>query len=57
MNNNLVDVLVVEDDPAIRRFLRNTLQVNGYRVREVITGADALTALKAELPEDRKSVV
>ena len=51
MNNNLVDVLVVEDDPAIRRFLRNTLQVNGYRVREVITGADALTALKAELPD------
>ena len=47
MNNNLVDVLVVEDDPAIRRFLRNTLQVNGYRVREVITGADALTALLA----------
>ena len=51
MNGNPIDVLVVEDDPAIRRFLRNTLQVNGYRVREVITGRDALVALRAELPE------
>ena len=51
MNGNPIDVLVVEDDPAIRRFLRNTLQVNGYRVREVITGREALVALRAELPE------
>lgn len=51
MNNNLVDVLVVEDDPAIRRFLRNTLQVNGYRVREVITGAEAMVALRAQRPD------
>ena len=51
MNGNPIDVLVVEDDPAIRRFLRNALQVNGYRVREVITGRDALVALRAELPE------
>ena len=51
MNSSAVDVLVVEDDPAIRRFLRNTLQVNGYRVREVVTGREALAALRAVLPD------
>ena len=51
MNSSAVDVLVVEDDPAIRRFLRNTLQVNGYRVREVVTGREALAALRVVLPD------
>lgn len=51
MSGNSVDVLVVEDDPAIRRFLRNTLAVQGYRVHEVVTGADALIAIRRERPE------
>jgi two-component system KDP operon response regulator KdpE len=45
-----LDVLVVEDDPAIHRFLRNTLAVQGYRVHEVSTGREALKAVREARP-------
>jgi two-component system, OmpR family, KDP operon response regulator KdpE len=35
-------VLVVDDEPAIRRFLRTSLSAQGYQVSEAANGADAL---------------
>lgn len=39
-------VLVVDDEPQIRRALRRTLEAHGYDVRTVGTGEDALAALR-----------
>jgi len=39
-------VLVVDDEPAIRRFLRTSLSAQGYQVGEAETGAAALEALR-----------
>ncbi|RYC31252.1 response regulator [Lichenibacterium minor] len=42
-------VLVVDDEPQIHRFLRPTLQAEGYRVEAATTGRDALAmAARAE---------
>lgn len=51
MSENAISVLVIEDDAAIRRFLRNTLSVQGYRVHEAETGAAALQAMQRERPQ------
>jgi two-component system KDP operon response regulator KdpE len=37
-----VTILVVDDEPPIRRFLRTTLEAQGYRVIEAETGAAAI---------------
>ena len=48
-------VLVVDDEPAIRRLLRTSLQAGGYRTIEVDSGAAALARATgrpaAELPD------
>lgn len=44
-------ILVVDDDPAIRRVLTTSLTVRGYEVRAVETGEDAIR-LAAEVPPD-----
>ena len=46
-----VRVLIIEDDPAIRRFLRNTLRVQEYEVREAETGSEGLGLARALNPE------
>jgi len=46
-----VRVLIIEDDPAIQRFLRNTLRVQQYDVREAETGAEGLSLLRQTNPE------
>jgi two-component system KDP operon response regulator KdpE len=43
--------LVVEDEPAIRRFLRATLSANGYEVLEAGTVHAALTFIAGEAPD------
>lgn len=45
-------VLVVEDEPQLRRYLRATLVAHGYRMEEAADGAEALrlaTALQPDL--------
>jgi two-component system KDP operon response regulator KdpE len=42
----LQSVLVVDDEPAIRRFLRTSLDVQGYRVIEAADGLAALNAMR-----------
>ncbi len=46
-----VRVLLVEDDSAIRRFLRMTLQGEGIAVLEVESGAEALAEVGRQLPD------
>jgi len=39
-------VLVVDDEPQIRRFLRSTLAARGYEVQDAASGEDALASLR-----------
>lgn len=51
MSGNPLRVLVVEDDPPIRRFLRTSLGAQGYRVDEAESGLAAL-GMAARNPPD-----
>jgi two-component system KDP operon response regulator KdpE len=44
-------ILVVDDEPPIRRFLRTSLTAVGHRVNTAEDGAGALAAIAAELPD------
>jgi two-component system KDP operon response regulator KdpE len=44
-------VLVVDDEPQIRRFLRSTLSAQNFEVLEAETGAAALAAASREKPD------
>ena len=44
-------VLLIEDEPEIRRFLRTSLPSHGYRLYEATTGADGLTQAQARNPD------
>jgi two-component system KDP operon response regulator KdpE len=44
-------VLLIEDDPPIRRLLRTSLGANGFEVIEAAKGQDGLHAIKARKPE------
>jgi two-component system, OmpR family, KDP operon response regulator KdpE len=43
---NTARILVVDDEPQIRRVLRATLTANGYEVHDARTGEDALAAIR-----------
>lgn len=51
MADNKVTILIVDDEPAIRRFLRNTLAVQDYRVVEAETAEAALWSARHEKPD------
>lgn len=44
-------ILLIEDEPEIRRFLRASLPVEGYRLIESTTGQDGLTQAAARNPD------
>jgi two-component system KDP operon response regulator KdpE len=46
-----IRVLIVDDEPQIRRFLRTSLSAHGYRVIEASCGREALTLTATERPE------
>lgn len=46
-----VRVLVIEDDPGMRRFLRNTLKVQNYDVRETASGEEGIRLIRQTNPE------
>jgi two-component system KDP operon response regulator KdpE len=44
-------IVLIEDEPPIRRFLRVTLTGEGYRLFEAATGADGLVEVASRQPE------
>jgi two-component system KDP operon response regulator KdpE len=44
-------VLLIEDEPEIRRFLRTTLAPHGYRLVEAATGKEGLAQASAQNPD------
>jgi two-component system KDP operon response regulator KdpE len=51
IKNTNIRVLVVDDELAIRRFLRTSLQANGYTVYEAATGDAALVEVVNKRPD------
>lgn len=51
MSAHAVRVLVVDDEPAIRRLLKTSLGAQGYEVLEAATGEQALAILRSAKPE------
>lgn len=51
MSNSSPRVLVVDDEPPIRRFLRAALAAHGYDVFEARNGQEALSAVIAQRPD------
>ena len=48
---NDANILIVDDEPQIRRMLSITLQSSGYRVAEAETGKDAVTIIANHPPD------
>jgi len=48
---NAATILVVDDEPQIRRVLRATLSTHGYEIAEAKTGEEALEWMRKELPD------
>ncbi|MBS1114272.1 MAG: chemotaxis protein CheY, partial [Nitrospirae bacterium] len=44
-------ILLIEDEPQMRRFLRITLQGHGYRLTEAATGQEGLTQAATRNPD------
>lgn len=51
MNTSALRVLVVDDEAAIRRFLRTSLSAHGHTVFEVGSGQEAINAVIANRPD------
>ena len=51
MTQNNLSVLIVDDEQAIRRFLRVVLAAEGYSVIEAVNGHEALSKLAEEKPD------
>ena len=51
MSARSIPVLVVDDEPPIRRLLRTSLGAQGFRVLEAATGQGALDLLTRDAPE------
>jgi two-component system KDP operon response regulator KdpE len=43
-------IAIIDDEPPIRRFLRASLSVEGFRIVEATTGAEGLRAITQQLP-------
>jgi two-component system, OmpR family, KDP operon response regulator KdpE len=46
-----ISVLLIEDDPQIRRFLRASLSGQGYRLLEAATGEDGVSLAASQRPD------
>lgn len=51
MRNANPEILIVEDDPQIRRFLRATLAAEQFRFHEAMTAAEAMAQAAARQPD------
>jgi two-component system, OmpR family, KDP operon response regulator KdpE len=48
---NTPEILIIEDDPQIRRFLRATLSAEQYRYHEALTAAEGMAQAQARQPD------
>lgn len=48
---NGANILVVDDEPQIRRVMRSTLSTHGYVITEAKSGEEALESLRASRPD------
>jgi two-component system KDP operon response regulator KdpE len=48
---NAANILVVDDEPQIRRVMRSTLSTHGYVITEARTGDEALESMRKERPD------
>jgi len=44
-------VLIADDEPAIRKFVRANLEARGYEIISTMDGSEAIQALEKELPD------
>ena len=51
MSEQPTRVLVIDDEPQIRRFLRTSLSAHGYHVIEAACGKDAIVKMTTERPD------
>jgi two-component system KDP operon response regulator KdpE len=51
MTNSVIKILVVDDEPPIRKLLRLGLGALGFDVSEATNGATALEAVKTDMPD------
>ena len=51
MTGDAATILIVEDEPPIRRLLRATLGAHDHRTIEAATGAEALAAMRHHRPD------
>lgn len=51
MTGDAATILIVEDEPPIRRLLRSILTAHEHRALEAATGAEALSALRHHRPD------
>ncbi len=49
--NDAIQVLLVEDDPSVRRILALQLETRGFAVRTAADGAEGFRALQEALPD------
>ena len=51
MNDQGYHILVVDDERAIRRFLKTSLSAQGYHITEAATGEEAINAAVQSTPD------
>lgn len=51
MTSSAPEILIVEDDPQIRRFLRATFAAEQYRFQEAVTAAEGIAQAAARQPD------
>lgn len=51
MNANSAKILVVDDEPPIRRLLRTSLASQGFQIMEAATAGEALAEIEREKPD------
>ena len=51
MSDSGLKILIVDDERAIRRFLRASLTAHGYTVQEAVSGEEAMKLLTDEHPD------